>query len=81
MQTLGACMCLMKVFFVVLFSGICIFAKEPVTEGETDPVMLDLDPYMIEALRSKKFEGRFGKEGSLAHLMKEPAFQKLIEKI
>ena len=55
-------------------------AKDPVTKGETDPVMLDLDPYMIEALRSKKFNGRFGKEGSIIQLMQEPAFQELVEK-
>ena len=27
------------------------WAKEPITDGETDPVMLDLDPYLIDALR------------------------------
>lgn len=57
-----------------------IWAKTPVTEGETDPVMLDLDPYMIEALRSDKYKGRFGKEGSIVQLMKEPEFVKLIKK-
>lgn len=71
---------LSRFLFLMIFSAVSLIAKEPVMEGETDPVMLDLDPYMIEALRSKKFEGRFGKEGSLAHLMKELAFQKLIEK-
>ena len=64
------------------------FAKPPVTEGETDPVMLDLDPYMIDALRGGKSQetgknippGRFGSEGGLADLLQEDAFNKLVKK-
>ncbi len=58
-------------------------AKEPVTEGERDPVMLDLDPYMIKALYGtdpKGLTGRLGAEGGMADLLGEPAFVKLIEK-
>ena len=35
-------------------------AKPPLTEGETDPVMLDLDPYMITALHD--FADKGGKD-------------------
>lgn len=59
------------------------FAKEPITEGETDPVMLDLDPYLIEALYGtdkKGHTGRYGKEGRLADLLGEPEFQALLKK-
>ena len=66
--------------FLILITPLISNAKEPVTKGETDPVMLDLDPYMIEALRSNKFKGRWGIEGSIVQLMKEPEFQKLIKK-
>lgn len=66
--------------FLICLLNLSLPAKDPVTEGETDPVMLDLDPYMIEALRSNKFKGRFGKEGSLVQLMKEANFQELIKK-
>ncbi|MBK1879719.1 alkaline phosphatase D family protein [Pelagicoccus mobilis] len=62
-------------------------AKPPITQGETDPVMLDLDPYMIEALRGGVEgtddtipPGRFGSEGSLIDLLEEPTFRKLIKK-
>jgi len=62
------------------FLSFILFAKDPVTEGETDPIMLDLDPYMIEALRGSNKKGRFGTEGSINHLMQEQEFQKLINK-
>jgi alkaline phosphatase D len=68
--------------------SLCLFsasvgAKPPLTENESDPVMLDLDPYMIKALRGsadKIKPGRFGDEGGLVELIKESPFQKLIEK-
>jgi len=66
--------------FLIFLLNLSLFAKDPITDGETDPVMLDLDPYMIEALRSNKFEGRFGKKGSIIQLMKEHKFQELIKK-
>jgi hypothetical protein len=59
------------------------FAKEPLTEGETDPVMKDFDPYMIKALYgtdAKGLTGRFGAEGGMADLLTEPAFVELIKK-
>ena len=56
--------------------GISAYAKQPLTEGETDPVMLDLDPYMIEALFKKS---RFGREGGMADLIKEKEFMKLVD--
>jgi len=68
---------------VILVSGYLAFGKEPITEGETDPVMKDLDPYMIDALYgsdSKGQTGRFGAEGGLADLLAERAFVELIEK-
>lgn len=73
--------------FVLSALAINVWAKPPLTEGETDPVMLDLDPYMIEALRgSTEFTnekippGRFGSEGSIVDLLEEPAFVELIGK-
>ncbi len=75
--------------WIVLLSALAlqVWAKPPITQREGDPVMLDLDPYMITALRgSTKFSddkippGRFGSEGSLVDMLKEPAFVKLIEK-
>lgn len=59
------------------------FAKEPLTEGETDPVMRDLDPYLIKALYgtdAKGKTGRFGAEGGMAELLTEPEFVALIKK-
>ncbi|MFT5130010.1 MAG: alkaline phosphatase D [Rhodothermales bacterium] len=58
------------------------FAKPPVTDGETDPVMLDLDPYLIDALHGKSKRGnggRFGSEGGMKDLIKEPAFMELVK--
>lgn len=58
-------------------------AKEPITEGETDPVMKDLDPYLINALYGtdkKGHTGRLGEEGNLADLLKEPEFAQLVKK-
>ena len=69
-----------SLIILISFFSLSLLAKDPVTEGEKDPVMLDLDPYMIEALRSDKFKGRFGKEGSIVQLMKEEKFQALIKK-
>ena len=48
---------------VLLAAGSVALTKEPVTEGEADPVMKDLDPYLIEAFYgsdSKGHTGRFG---------------------
>lgn len=78
----------MKVPFFVI---VCLIvagvpAKPPITEGETDPVMLDLDPYMIEALRGDPKadknipQGRFGSEGGLRELLGEEAFVELVKK-
>ncbi len=58
-------------------------AKEPITAGETDPVMLELDPFMIDALYgqdAKGLTGRLGAEGGMADLLAEPEFAKLVEK-
>jgi alkaline phosphatase D len=68
------------IYFTFLMNVCFLHAKPPVTEAETDPVMLDLDPYMIEALRSNNLNGRWGTKGSMVQLMKEEAFQKLIKK-
>ena len=68
------------IYIMVLINVCFLYGKPPVTEGETDPVMLDLDPYMIEALRGNKLNGRWGIKGSLVELMKEEAFNKLIKK-
>ncbi len=78
-----------KLGLLVIISTLAlqISAKPPVTEGETDQVMLDLDPYMITALRGsakytndKILPGRFGSEGSIVDLLEESAFVKLIER-
>ncbi|NQZ60423.1 MAG: fibronectin type III domain-containing protein, partial [Lentisphaeraceae bacterium] len=73
----------MKYFTLVLLTFIqfaSLQAKEPVTKGETDPVMLELDPYMIQALRSNKLNGRWGKKGSIVQLMQEAEFQQMVKK-
>lgn len=68
---------------VLLAAGSVAPAKEPLTEGEQDPVMKELDPYLIEALYgtdAKGLTGRFGAEGGMAELLTEPAFVALVEK-
>ncbi|MFT4689976.1 MAG: alkaline phosphatase D [Limisphaerales bacterium] len=68
---------------VLLAAGSIAFTKEPITEGETDPIMKDLDPYLIKALYgsdSKGKTGRFGAEGGMVDLLKEPAFVKRVAK-
>ena len=57
-------------------------AKSCTTDGETDPVLVDLSPYLIKALRGspKGRGGRFGAEGGMPDLIKEPAFQALVRK-
>ncbi|QDV82084.1 alkaline phosphatase D family protein [Planctomycetes bacterium TBK1r] len=68
---------------LLLTAGASAWAKEPLTEGEQDPVMLDLDPYLIDALYGsdpKGQTGRFGAEGGLADLLSEPEFVNLVEK-
>ena len=76
---------LLALIFAALF--LPAYSKPPVTNGETDPVLLDLDPYMIEALRGEQYAqtgrippGRFGSEGGIVDLMKEDAFVSLVEK-
>ncbi|WP_404308988.1 alkaline phosphatase D family protein [Neorhodopirellula lusitana] len=83
---------MMKRLALLLFVSLIVVpaqAKPPLTEGETDPVMLDLDPYMIKALRGNAKNsspknpiapGRYGPEGSIVDLLTEPAFNKLIQK-
>ena len=74
-----ACQLLLFSLFVALPAS----AKDPITEGETSPVMLDLDPYLIDALYGKESggkTGRFGKEGGMANLLEEPAFVELVKK-
>jgi len=68
---------------VILAAATISLAKEPLTEGEQDSVMKDLDPYLIEALYgtdAKGQTGRFGAEGAMADLLTEPAFVELVEK-
>ncbi len=63
--------------------GSLSFSKEPITEGEKDPVMLDLDPFLIDALYGKDkagLTGRLGEEGAMVDLLKEPGFSDLIKK-
>ncbi len=74
-------------FFLIVavpaYAAIFSLAKEPITEGEEDPVMKDLDPYLIEALYGtdeKGLTGRLGAEGGMADLLAEPAFVDLVEK-
>lgn len=63
-----------------------IQAKYPVTENETDPVLLDLDPIMIKALRDSpdkmtvKNSGVYGPEGGLHDLLQQSDFSPLIKK-
>ena len=59
-----------------------VIAKDCITEGETDPVLLGLSPYLIEALRRspKGKGGRFGSEGGMPDLIKETAFRELVQK-
>lgn len=67
----------------LLVLGGLLSGKEPITEGETDPVMKDLDPYMIDALYgadAKGQTGRFGAEGGMADLLSESAFVDLVKK-
>ena len=71
------------VAIAALFVGSVALAKPPLTEGEQDPVMKDLDPYMIDALYgadSKGHTGRFGAEGGMAELLSDPKFIELIKK-
>tara|TARA_R110002049_G_scaffold305056_3_gene501174 strand:+ start:135097 stop:136572 length:1476 start_codon:yes stop_codon:yes gene_type:complete len=69
--------------FALLCTFSCCGAKEPITEGEQDPVMLDLDPFLIELLYgsdAKGQTGRLGAEGGMADLLNEPKFIELVEK-
>jgi hypothetical protein len=52
--------------WMLAISCVCLlltgaWAKPPITDGETDPVMLDLDPYMIKALRNTPGKGLAGR--------------------
>jgi alkaline phosphatase D len=78
---------MLRNIIIVLLAGMLIAplsdAKPPVTDGEKDPVMLDVDPYMIEAMfgaGSKGNKGRFGSEGGMKDLMGEEAFVDLVKK-
>tara|TARA_R110002096_G_scaffold102753_8_gene226911 strand:- start:3892 stop:5382 length:1491 start_codon:yes stop_codon:yes gene_type:complete len=68
---------------VILVAGGVTQAKEPLTEGEQDAIMKDLDPYLIEAFYgtdAKGLTGRLGAEGGMADLLKESAFVEAVEK-
>lgn len=56
--------------------------KPPVTEGETDPVMLDLDPYLIKAFGNGEAfkEAPLGVDAGLADILPDPTFQALVKK-
>ena len=82
-QTLSPLIIFPLVLFIAATSCCVGIAKDPITEDETSTVMLDLDPYLIDALyghESGGRTGRFGKEGGMADLLTEPAFIKLIKK-
>lgn len=71
------------VLILTSFTAAQAMAKTPITEGESDPVMKEIDPFMIDALYGKDEKGqtgRFGAEGGLADLLDEPEFVELIEK-
>ncbi len=55
-------------------------AKPPVTEGETDPVLVDLTPYLLDALAggSKAPGGEMGPEASLADVVNDGEFRRLV---
>lgn len=66
---------------------LALSAKPPLTSGESDPVLLDLDPYMIEALRGDANAWKdippgwyAAQEGSIVTLMQEADFQDLVNK-
>ncbi len=74
---------MVKQFLVMII--ICVWAgvlvaKPPVTEGETDLVMLAVDPYLISALRGGDSSGRWGSTGSIVNLVMEPDFLNLVKK-
>ena len=61
-------------YWILAVSCVCLlltgtWAKPPITDGEKDPVMLDLDPYMIEVLRDapRALEGRAGAKVGQQH--------------
>lgn len=67
---------------IVSFGYVSI-AKEPITKGETSPLMKELDPYLIKAFYgtdTKGLTGRLGAEGGMADLLKEPEFIELVNK-
>ncbi|MEM7316791.1 MAG: alkaline phosphatase, partial [Planctomycetota bacterium] len=69
--------------FVAITPARTSVAKPPITEGETDPVMKEVDPYLIKAFYgddSKGQTGRLGAEGAMADLLAEPDFVKLVQK-
>ena len=63
------------------FVGVAVLeAKDCLIAGETDPVMLALDPYLIDALRDgvSGTGGRFGAEGGMDDLVGETGFTDLV---
>jgi len=56
--------------------------KECITTGETDPVLLELDPYLIQALRggANGKGGKHGADAGMPELIKDAQFTKLVEK-
>ena len=78
---------LKNIIYLSLFTSLLLpfsaAAKPPITDHEKDPVMLDMDPYMIKAMfgiGSRGNKGRFGSEGGMKDLMGEPAFVELVKK-
>jgi len=53
-----------RLLAISLALAVSATAKPPITEDETDPVMLDLDPYLIEALYGEGNDGKSGRFGS-----------------
>ncbi|MHC4253651.1 MAG: alkaline phosphatase D family protein, partial [Planctomycetota bacterium] len=57
-------------------------AKAPVTKGETDPVLVDLTPYLLKKLAggANARGGEFGPDASLADVADDPEFRRLVKK-
>lgn len=57
-------------------------AKSCVTEGETDPVLLALDPYLIQVLRggADGKGGKFGADAGMPELVGDAKFMELVGK-
>jgi alkaline phosphatase D len=57
-------------------------AKECITTGETDPVLVELDPYLIKELRggSNGKGGKHGADAGMPELIKDAKFMALVKK-